>query len=69
MYKRGNTITLEGFKILYDNMADSLKMKQLNERNTKLERTYVVSIISIINFITFVLSIKSWLMSVLRYRF
>ena len=48
---------MNGCGSLYDNVLDSLKMEQLNERIYNLGGVYVMSVV-IISFIIFVLSLK-----------
>ena len=49
---------MEGFGSLYDNMLDSLKMEQINEKISNIHGIYVISVVNIISFIIFILSLK-----------
>ena len=49
---------MEGFGSRYDNMLDSLKMEQLNERTSSLDGIYAMSNVNIVSILIFVLSLK-----------
>ena len=59
---------MAGFGSLYDDIPDSLKMDQLNEKTAHLNGIYVMSILNLISFIIFVLSLKKLINLSVRYR-